>query len=130
MLFAYGTLQFPLVLQALLGRVPDLEPAVLPGWRAAALPGRLYPGLVPGGGRAPGQLLVGLTAGEWSVLDAFEGDAYDRCSLRLADGREAWVYVWRDVDDVEPHDWDADRFARESLPGYLVSSRRWRDAGS
>jgi gamma-glutamylcyclotransferase (GGCT)/AIG2-like uncharacterized protein YtfP len=130
MLFAYGTLQFPLVLQALLGRVPVLEEAVLPGWRAAALPGRIYPGLVPGGGRARGQLILGLTAGEWAVLDDFEGPGYARRSVVLENGRSAWVYVWLDVDDVEPFDWDAARFAREALPGYLAASRRWRSAPS
>ena len=39
-LFAYGTLRFPDVLTALLGRVPEQAPAAVDGWRVAALDGR------------------------------------------------------------------------------------------
>ncbi|WP_250292550.1 gamma-glutamylcyclotransferase, partial [Frankia sp. CiP1_Cm_nod1] len=45
-LFVYGTLCFPEVARALLGRLPCSRPAAAAGWRAAALPGRAYPGLV------------------------------------------------------------------------------------
>lgn len=45
-LFVYGTLRFDVVLEALLGRVPACTRASAPGWRAAALEGRVYPGLV------------------------------------------------------------------------------------
>ncbi|WP_445548822.1 gamma-glutamylcyclotransferase, partial [Frankia sp. CiP1_Cm_nod2] len=46
-LFVYGTLCFPEVARALLGRLPCSRPAAAAGWRAAALPGRAYPGPVP-----------------------------------------------------------------------------------
>ena len=45
-LFVYGTLMFPEVLEVLLGRTPEMAPAALDGWRAAALADRVYPGLV------------------------------------------------------------------------------------
>ena len=45
-LFAYGTLQFTEILGVLLGRLPEHRPGAAPGWRAAALAGRVYPGLV------------------------------------------------------------------------------------
>jgi gamma-glutamylcyclotransferase (GGCT)/AIG2-like uncharacterized protein YtfP len=118
MLFAYGTLQFGPVLHALLGRVPPLDEAELPGWRAAALRGRSYPGLVPGPG-ARGVVLDGLTAGEWAVLDAFEEDVYVRQEVTLADGRTAWTYVWPDASAVLPHDWSADEFARTDLQAFV-----------
>src|SRR3954470_18740888 len=76
-LFAYGTLTFGAVVEALLGRRPPVAPAVVPGWRAARRPGRPYPGLVPApGGQAAGLLLFGLTPPEWAVLDSWEGDPY------------------------------------------------------
>ncbi|MBL7496093.1 gamma-glutamylcyclotransferase [Frankia sp. CNm7] len=76
-LFAYGTLMFEAVVEGLVGRRLPTAPAVAAGWRAARLPGRVYPGLVPAaGGRALGLVLSGLTPAEWSVLDAFEGDSY------------------------------------------------------
>jgi len=130
-LFVYGTLLFPDVLQAVLGRVPIMTPASLPGWRAAALPGRVYPGLVPatdGSGRgAAGQVLTGLSAGEWAVLDAFEGDAYDRRELVLGDDRQVWTYVWCDGAAVAAHDWDPAWFARTELPTYVDGCVSWRD---
>lgn len=49
LLFCYGTLQFDAVLEALLKRIPERTPASAPGYRVAALAGRVYPGLV----RAP-----------------------------------------------------------------------------
>src|ERR1700759_5499341 len=74
-LFAYGTLTFGPVVEALLGRRPLVTPAVAPGWRAARLPGRPYPGLVPAaGGQAAGGALLGLTAAEWARPDRWEGD--------------------------------------------------------
>ncbi|ONH29899.1 gamma-glutamylcyclotransferase family protein [Pseudofrankia asymbiotica] len=79
-LFAYGTLMFGDIVEALLGRRPAFTAAAVAGWRAARLPGRVYPGLVPAAGRrASGLLLSGLSAAEWALLDAFEGDAYVLC---------------------------------------------------
>lgn len=125
-LFVYGTLQFPEVLTALLGRVPSLEPAELAGWRAAALPRRLYPGLVAAAhGRARGAVLTGLSATEWRILDAFEDDEYDLRQVRL-EGRNApvWTYVWTVAADSA--DWERDRFAAEHLARFAVRSARWR----
>ncbi|MFJ6179488.1 gamma-glutamylcyclotransferase family protein [Streptomyces sp. NPDC092295] len=45
-LFAYGTLRFDAVLQALIGRILQGETTSAPGWRVASLDGRVYPGLV------------------------------------------------------------------------------------
>jgi len=128
MLFVYGTLQYPSVLAAVLGRVPAMTPGRVAGWRAAALPGRVYPGLVPAPGRgASGQVLAGLTAGEWRRLDEFEGDAYERRRLPLVAGGEAWTYVWLDPDEVADHDWDPDGFAAAELGAYVIGCTEWRD---
>ncbi|MFI9510293.1 gamma-glutamylcyclotransferase family protein [Nocardia sp. NPDC052566] len=123
-LFAYGTLQFPQVLLGLLGRCPALEPAELPGWRSAVLPGLLYPGLVPAPDSiARGVLLSGLSEGEWAVLDAFEDDEYDLRTVRLADG-PASTYVWTGA--VAPNDWSAQRFTAEHLTTFAARSAHWR----
>ncbi|WFB10903.1 gamma-glutamylcyclotransferase [Streptomyces sp. LX-29] len=119
-LFAYGTLQFPEVLTALLGRVPEHGPAEAPGWRAAALGRRLYPGLIPDADRsAPGVLLTGLTPAEWRILDAFEADEYELRSVRLADGREVPSYVWRGGEELR-ETWDATRFRTAYLADFLA----------
>ncbi|WP_218019435.1 gamma-glutamylcyclotransferase family protein [Nocardia arthritidis] len=125
-LFVYGTLQFPEVLETLLGRVPPSEPAELAGWRAAALPGRIYPGLVAAShARTRGVVLSGLAAAEWTVLDAFEDDEYDLRRVRIGHrNAPVWTYVWTVAADSA--DWQRDRFAAEHLALFAARSARWR----
>ncbi|MQA85790.1 MAG: gamma-glutamylcyclotransferase [Streptosporangiales bacterium] len=126
-LFVYGTLRFPEIWDALIGRAPDRSPAVAEGWRAAALPGLIYPGLVPHPeGSAAGLFVSGLTAGEWRVVDIFENDLYELRRLRLADGRRAWAYVCAPTVEVCPHDWSADEFADRHLAAYVPQCIAWR----
>ncbi|MGW0249487.1 gamma-glutamylcyclotransferase family protein [Nocardia goodfellowii] len=123
-LFVYGTLQFPEVLTVLLGRCPELVPAELPGWRVAALPGRVYPGLVrEPGALARGMLLCGLEPAEWLVLDSFEDDEYDLRPVVL-DGRAAWTYVWTAA--ASPDHWYAAAFAATHLADFLPHCAQWR----
>lgn len=125
-LFAYGTLQFPEVLGALLGRVPAASQASAPGWRAARLRGLSYPGLVPGAGPAYGVLLTGLSPGEWRVIDAYEDAEYDLAPVELADGVAALAYRYTRVDLVLALDWSADDFVTRHLPAFARQCRYWR----
>ncbi|GAA2435489.1 gamma-glutamylcyclotransferase family protein [Streptomyces macrosporus] len=118
-LFVYGTLRFPEVLRALLGRVPARTPADVAGWRAAPLEGRLYPGLVPAEETVTGLLLEDLTPAEWRVLDAFEGDEYDRRRLALTDGRHCCAYVWS-AGRVLPGTWSVEDFAERHLADFVL----------
>ncbi|WP_069160094.1 gamma-glutamylcyclotransferase family protein [Nocardia altamirensis] len=125
-LFAYGTLQFPEVLEVLLDRVPDLSPTTAPGWRVAALPDRVYPGLVPGTDSvAHGVLLSGLTAGEWAILDAFEDDEYDLRPIALADKPlQAYSYIW--TAPAAQHNWRPQHFATDHLHHFVTRAAEWR----
>ncbi|HEV7933056.1 MAG TPA: gamma-glutamylcyclotransferase family protein [Actinomadura sp.] len=125
-LFVYGSLQFPDVLIALIGRVPDHSPTAAKGWRTAALPERVYPGLTPADGTAGGYLLTGLTAEEWRVLDAFEDTVYELQRLDLTDGRHGWAYVCDPNAEVLSEDWSAEEFTREHLPAYVQRCAAWR----
>ncbi|MFE7114554.1 gamma-glutamylcyclotransferase family protein [Streptomyces sp. NPDC057654] len=119
-LFAYGTLQFDAVLVALIGRIPQRIPARAPGWRAAALKGRDYPGLVAAAGMtAPGLLLTDLSLREWAILDAFEDDRYDLRDVELASGERALAYIWPDS-DVREDNWDAEQFKARHLRKYAA----------
>jgi gamma-glutamylcyclotransferase (GGCT)/AIG2-like uncharacterized protein YtfP len=125
-LFVYGTLLFPEILVALIGRVPDRSPGRIAGWRAAALPGVAYPGLVPGPAAVSGRLLTGLKPQEWRVIDAFENGGYDLTMLTLVDGRHGWTYTCaRDVEAL-PEDWSADAFAAGHLAAYVEGCTAWR----
>jgi hypothetical protein len=125
-LFVYGSLLFPEVLQALLGRVPDRTAAAAAGWRVAALAGRRYPGLILGDRQASGILITGLTSEEWRILHAFEDDVYELRRLALTDDRHGWAYVCPDDRETLTDDWDAERFAAEHLASYIETCAVWR----
>ncbi|MFI0219088.1 gamma-glutamylcyclotransferase family protein [Streptomyces lydicus] len=125
MLFCYGTLQFDAVLMALLGRIPKRVSASAPGYRAAALEDRVYPGLVIGGAAdaASGVVLTDLSREEWRILDAFEDDRYDLREVLLSDGASGWAYVWP-AGGVRAEDWDAAEFEARHLPTYAARCAR------
>ncbi|MGW1044374.1 gamma-glutamylcyclotransferase family protein [Streptomyces sp. NPDC002547] len=125
MLFCYGTLRFGDVLKALLGRIPDQVPASAPGYRAAALQGRVYPGLIvcAVGGPAPGIALTDLTSEEWLVLDRFEDERYELRQVVLSTGRSGLAYIWPGG-DVRAEDWDAAEFERQHLAAYAARCSR------
>lgn len=127
-LFAYGTLQFPEILRILLGRMPAARSASLAGWRAAALAGRGYPGLVPGTGTVTGVVLSGLTAGEIQIVDAYESGPYELRPVMMSDGATAWTYVWTDPADVLACDWSKAQFADEEMTSFLALCRGWRES--
>ena len=103
-LFAYGTLQNPVVRERIFGRCPDGEPDELPGFEVSL---HDSPQLADADGQP--QYLVarftgnpdGRIAGtafelsdtELHAADAYETNAYRRILVRLASGRDAWVYV-------------------------------------
>ncbi len=123
-LFVYGTLQFDAVLKALLGRVPASNPASAPEWRAAALEGRVYPGLVAApGATAAGLLLTDLTDQEWRLLDAFEDDRYDLREVALSTGDRGLAYLWPSG-ETRPENWDPAEFKELHLPAYAERCAR------
>ncbi|MDX3066751.1 MULTISPECIES: gamma-glutamylcyclotransferase family protein [Streptomyces] len=123
-MFCYGTLRFDTVLEALLGRIPARVPASLPGWRAAALEGRVYPGLVSApDGAADGMVLTDLRSREWKILDAFEDARYELQALPLSTGTHGWAYVWAHG-EVRPENWDAVEFEALHLPEYAARCAR------
>jgi gamma-glutamyl AIG2-like cyclotransferase len=131
LLFVYGTLRFPDVVEGLLGRRVPAQAATAPGWRAAPLRGRVYPGLVAAvdGGQADGFVLAGLAERDWMVFDDFEGPPYLLSQIGLGDGRLALTYVWRDQTQVCDGVWDPARFAVQHLASYAHRARAWRGRG-
>lgn len=125
-LFAYGTLQFGPVVNAVIGRMPDIAVAVARDWRVAALPRRPYPGLVARPGRlAGGVLLRGLTPADWAFIDAFEDAEYELRPIHVV-GREPPVpaYVW--TAEPSEQDWHATVFAAGHLDRYTQWCQQWR----
>ncbi len=77
-LVVYGTLQDPMVLRAVLGRLPELRPVRLPGMRAAPLRDRIYPGLVADETAVCRGLVMEVSADELAVMDDFEAPEFVR----------------------------------------------------
>ncbi|MFF9074480.1 gamma-glutamylcyclotransferase family protein [Streptomyces sp. NPDC014872] len=125
MLFCYGTLRFGDVLKALLGRIPEQVPASAPGYRAAALQGRVYPGLIvcAPGASAPGIALTDLSNEEWLILDAFEDERYELREVVLSTGGSGLAYIWPG-EDVRNEDWDSAEFEEHHLAAYAARCAR------
>ncbi len=127
-LFVYGTLLLDDVVSALIGRIPDYQHAVAPGWQVVRLPQRVYPGLVSGQGKAAGAVFTDLTDTEWATLDAFEDPAYTLATVSVLLSTkiemDALSYVWRG-DHIDQH-WSATDFGRDELTNYLDRCRNWR----
>lgn len=120
-LFVYGTLLFPEVINAIIGRAPQSHPATAHGWRAAALKNRVYPGLVSCSDHATdGRLLVDLSYHELRLLDDFEDAAYELRTIELAHGFSGLAYIWVDDKEICAENWDQQHFAGVHLPAYVA----------
>jgi len=91
-LFVYGTLRDPELLAGVLARPLRANAAlaaVAPGFRAVLYPNRIYPALRRAPGEAaPGLLLMDLSPFERDLLDAYEGEEYQRQLLPVIIGEE------------------------------------------
>ncbi len=95
-LFTYGTLRNPATQRKLLGRtLGEGEPDTLRGYRLAKLTGvhEVYSILQPHPGSVVDGILFEVSAEELARLDAYEGDAYQRVSVRLMSKTRAWAYM-------------------------------------
>lgn len=90
-------------MRRLIGRLPDGEPALLPGYSAYTVNGANYPAIVPEPhAETAGLIYFGLTPGELKKLDDYEGGEYlrRRQTVVLSSGQRkisAWVYVLKPV---------------------------------
>lgn len=135
-LFVYGSLVFPEVREAVLGRAAASAPAAVEGWRVAALRDRDFPGLVRSeGSRVTGLVLTDLTGPERARVHAYEGTMYRQELIPLvadAGGSDdaaapthGWTYVCVEESLVLGTDWDRQNFADMRLSDYLAHCRRW-----
>lgn len=96
-LFAYGTLMWPEVFEAVVGRRLPSVPVVLRGFKRLRVKNACYPAIV----RSPddeveGVIYRGLSGEEMRRLDAFEGAEYQRIECEVHDTRVS-VYVFVDA---------------------------------
>lgn len=72
-LFFYGTLQFAPLLEAILGRPVDMQPAQAQGFAVRQVVGHNFPIIVAADAVAEGVLVEGLSAADCARLDYYEG---------------------------------------------------------
>lgn len=110
-LFAYGTLAFPRLMEAVTGRTFSSQPALLKGYARYALRGSTFPGLVEEGHSATdGTLWRDVDAASLARVDAYEGDWYQRQAVTVRAG-----------DAPQP----AQTFVLVDAQRHRVSRRRW-----
>jgi gamma-glutamylcyclotransferase (GGCT)/AIG2-like uncharacterized protein YtfP len=134
LLFCYGTLQFPEVMQALTGLRIDGRPAVLPDYACYVLRGEVFPGIVARhGASTAGVIYRGIGRRQLRLLDRFEGDCYHRIEVRASEAggsrRRAWAYVVAPykLRLVSNETWHSEVFAEEHLASF-VSRALWARA--
>lgn len=125
-LFAYGTLQFPQIIAALLGRELAGVPALLREHSRFRVADRVYPAVVAApGGEVPGVLYSGLEPADLERLDAYEGPLYERVDVTLQTSEltvAATTYLLRAEHRhrLSAEAWDLGEFQREHLASYLA----------
>ena len=132
-LFAYGTLAFPEVMEAVLGAVLPNEPARVEGWARYRVRGEHYPGIVANLGAAtPGTLYTACTPSAMRILDDFEGDLYDRVELVVEPKgdapRHAHAYVIPAgrATRLTRDSWSPESFRESHLETFLVRCHQFR----
>ena len=113
--FTYGSLMLSFVFQRVVGRCPPSIEATLEDWRRVRVDNETFPAAVPTeGDQVRGILWLGLSADEIVRLDQFEGEHYQRVSVRVRDfsgeNHTAEVYQWSRTDGLINEPWDIDWF--------------------
>jgi len=124
--FTYGSLMYPQVWDRVVRGRYRSAAGLLQGFRRRALRGVSYPGAIPeANAQIAGRVYFDVAAEDLARLDAFEASEYRRdavfVSLPAEAGRAvpAQVYVYLDASRMDPQDWDAQRFEREHLAGFV-----------
>lgn len=131
--FAYGTLELPEVVEALLGRRLPGEEAVLAGYARSLVRGQCYPGIVPRpGSRTRGILYRDVEAWMLALLDRYEGALYRRRRVRVACASgealaaDAWVIPMQRRSLLSDEPWNRALFATRHLREWTTRCRHLR----
>lgn len=126
-LFCYGTLCADEVMRAVTGKTFAGQKAWLSGYQIRRVSGTEYPGIVTAEGEAvPGVLYAKVDDKSLRVLDAFEGEEYERNKVvvRLDSGEEVEAFAYcirpqfRSHLSAEP--WDFAHFMQTELQAFLA----------
>lgn len=123
--FTYGTLMFQPVWKHVVGASSaEAAPAIVQGFQRFCVRNELYPAVIAvPGEHVPGMLYSGVSADELAMLDAFEGQAYERIDvtaiLSPSVQVSAGIYVFREPSRINNQPWNPDTFERNHLQAFL-----------
>ncbi|MGE0474471.1 MAG: gamma-glutamylcyclotransferase family protein [Nitrospirales bacterium] len=130
LLFTYGTLQIPDVMETVSGSVPKWVEAQVRGYSQYRLIDRIYPGMIAREeGTTSGRVYVDVGAVAWGLLDRFEDPVYERQEVRvhLADGNamkaQAYVLPLRYAHLLSSEPWAISWFAEHHAQDYVRRCR-------
>lgn len=94
LLFVYGTLKDPGAQKKVIGRVVEVFPDILEGYKKSQVKihGKNYPIAIPNSTSSIKGLVLSVTPDELKIIDEYETDAYQRRKVILKRGKSAWVY--------------------------------------
>ncbi len=132
-LFTYGTLMFPAVWRAVVGREFPTRPASAAGFCVTRAQGELFPVMYAGhpGDVVRGLLYVDVDDATMAVLDEFESTLYERVALSatLADGGEVTCHAYllpeRNRRFASDEAWTREWFERAAMEEYLRRIEAW-----
>ena len=125
-LFCYGTLEIPEIMRAVTGANFDCQPAVLPNYARFQVRQAEYPGIVAEpDSETVGTLFTGIDEKTIEMLDAYEGDLYERANVMVQtrEGGEveavAYVVPDRNKHHLTRQPWNRGAFRQQHYSQYL-----------
>ncbi len=127
-LFFYGTLRHVPLLQTVLGRDPQIQPAHLPDHAVLGVRGGTHPTIIPRpGATAEGILMTGVEPGDIARLDYYEGAyhyAMQLVEIETAAGpRLTEVYFPTGTQDPPTGPWDLAQWVRDHGEMTVLAAR-------
>lgn len=116
-LFTYGTLQFPKVWQAVVGRAAASQQVTAKGYAIYRVKDRLYPGMISEtDSQVRGRLYSEIDDNQLLTLDRFEGAEYYRTRITVTTESgtllECFAYLASAETQLASDSWDRDYFVQ------------------
>jgi gamma-glutamylcyclotransferase (GGCT)/AIG2-like uncharacterized protein YtfP len=126
-LFTYGSLMIPSVMHAVAGHKFRAEGACLRDYARFKVKRESYPGIIyQKGALTNGVVYLGVDAHSLKRLDAFEGDLYERVSVRVKTGQggslkaETYVIKRQCSSLLSSEPWDLEEFEKNHLKEFMA----------
>ncbi|MGI9027324.1 MAG: gamma-glutamylcyclotransferase family protein [Candidatus Saccharimonadales bacterium] len=122
-LFVYGTLTFPEIMHALVGKNFRCAPASLKNHSVVTIDGKAYPALIKSFGKtANGLVLFDVDKESFRIIQAWEGNEYDLRKVEViihGTSMMTEIFCWKSPIS-KPAPWDRKTFEKDHLHNYIL----------